>query len=59
MLSSSYYGVWFIVDLLRCDVFHRFIVTLNLYESDSDRQNGFNLSNILNHNYLYVEELKS
>ena len=58
-LSSSYCGVWFVIDLLRCDGVRCLVVALYLCGSDSDSQNEFDQSNISNYGCQYVEELKS
>ena len=40
MLSLSYYGVWYVIGLLRCDVFHRFVTAFYLCGGDlTDKTN--------------------
>ena len=58
-LSSSYCNVWFVVGLLRRSAFRCLVVTLYLYENDSNKQNGFDQSKISYYCYQYVEELES
>ena len=58
MLSSSYYGVCFVLGLLR-RVFRRLVAILYLYERDSNKQSGFDQSKISDYDRLYVEKLKS
>ena len=46
-LSTSYCGVWFVVDMLRHCVFRCLVFMLYLCGRNSNRQNGFDQSKIL------------
>ena len=57
MLSSSYCGIWFVVDLLQRDDFHCHVAALYLYGGDLGKQSGFNKSKASDYGRQYVEDL--
>ena len=56
-MLSSYYDIWFVIDLLGCDAFFHLIAMFYLCEGDSNRQN-ISIKDIDYGRYC-IEELKS